>query len=158
MHFQIWGLPLGAEALHFSLRTCFLPTDVTIAIYGRGGKKTTNIFPFNVSTTHFLPPSLSTLWCILTVWLQESMDLHQAWCCSSSRVSNFVKSVAEKRSYPAPVLWRSWTMQWLAQRGQITAISLWTSWVYGLSFHSLWKLPKGWRKLGVQRRNMKVSI
>lgn len=66
--------------------------------------------------------------------------------------------VTERKKYPAPVLWRSWTMQWSGQREQTTVISLWISWVYELSFRSLWKLPKRWKRLGLQRRNMKVSF
>lgn len=64
---------------------------------------------------------------------------------------------AEKRKCPGPALWRSWTMGWLDQREQITAISLWTSWACGPSFLFSWKPPRRWRKLVLQRKNMKVS-
>lgn len=71
--------------------------------------------------------------------------------------ASFPVSAAEKRKCLAPVPWRSWTMAWLDQREQITAISLWTSWACEPSSHFSWKPPRRWRKLVLQRRSMKVS-
>lgn len=83
------------------------------------------------------------------------------WWCTKAKYSIFdclfPVSAAERRKCPEPALWRSWTMGWSAQREQITAISLWTSWACGPSFLFSWKPPRRWRKLVLQRKNMKVS-
>lgn len=95
-----------------------------------------------------------------TVWLPAGNKTLYYFKACFKTFTDFVFDVssAEKRSCLEPVLWRSWTMLWLVQREQITAISLWMFWAYGPSSHFLWKPQRRWRKLVLQRKSMKVSL